>query len=197
MKFALSKYLVGLASAVVLFSMAGCSGDPKKPAYDFFHHMNDTPAVKAQRVDSFGVAGRVAPEDTIHQESAPYRYANDAEGAARNLKNPLPRTKAVLVQGQKLYNNTCVVCHGKIGDGNGSVVPKFPMPPTLHSEKVRGWSDGAIFHVATVGQNVMSGYASQLNAEERWAVVHYVRVLQRAYNPTEQDVREFSKEGGK
>jgi mono/diheme cytochrome c family protein len=82
----------------------------------------------------------------------------------------------------------CVVCHGPKGDGQGYIVPKFPMPPSLYSPKVTNWPDGRIYHVITHGQNLMPSYASQILPEDRWAVIHYVRALERAANPLPQDL---------
>lgn len=189
MKFAYFKFLVGALVCGVM--LVGCGRDHNKRVLEYMPQMSDTPAIKAQRIGPFGVAMRVPPEGTVSQTSHPYHFANDPEAAGRELKNPLPRTKAVLLKGQHLFNTYCIVCHGPRGEGNGFVVPKFPMPPSLQSDKVRGWPDGRIFHVVTMGQNLMPSYASQVNEEERWAIIHYVRVLQRAMNPTEADIKEL------
>jgi mono/diheme cytochrome c family protein len=63
------------------------------------------------------------------------------------------------------------------------------MPPQLFNDKVMKWSDGRIYHVITHGQGLMMSYASQLLPEQRWAIIHYVRALQRAARPTEEDLR--------
>ena len=196
-------FKLGLVLAVMeAMMLSGCSKDHKKPTFDYMPHMNDSFAVKAQHLGPFGEGMRTPPKGTLAVDKpAPYRYVNDAEGAAQ-MKNPVPRTRPMLVRGQHLYNTYCIVCHGVKGEGNGTIVPKFPQPPTLHSEKIRGWSDGQLFHVMTVGQNLMPSYATQLNEEERWAVANYVRVLQRALNPTDADVRDiqsgaFKKKAGK
>lgn len=190
MKFASSKtYIILLVAS---FTVVACGRDPKKPAMDYMPHMNDSFAVKAQHLGPFGEGMRVPPAGTVAQNSPqPYKYASDAEAAGRELRNPVARNKAMLLKGQKYFNTYCMVCHGPKGEGNGTIVPKFPQPPSLHSDKVRNWSDGRIFHVATVGQGLMPSYSGQLTEEERWAVVNYVRVLQRAVNPTEADIREL------
>lgn len=162
--------------------------------------MVDGPSVKAQREDCRmnmdaknpdcvrGV--RVPPQGTIPANFEPYAYAKDeGELAGRMLHNPLRPTKAVLERGQKLFDTYCAVCHGTKGDGAGFIVPKFPQPPPLFSDKVTQWPDGRIFHVMTRGQNLMPSYASQMTADERWAVVHYVRVLQRAAHPKDADLK--------
>lgn len=191
MKSATSR--TGLVLAVLAAAaLSGCSRDPKKPTWEYMPHMNDSFAVKAQHLGPFGEGMRTPPKGTLAvNEPAPYRYVNDPEGAAQ-LKNPIPRTKPMLVRGQNLYNTYCMVCHGTRGEGNGTIVPKFPQPPSLHSDKVRNWSDGRLFHVMTVGQNLMPSYSTQINEEERWAIANYVRVLQRALNPTDADIREIS-----
>ena len=61
-------------------------------------------------------------------------------------------------------------------------------PPSLHALKTRNWSDGRMYHVITEGQNVMPGYSTQLEPDERWAIVHYVRALQRSFNAKESDL---------
>src|SRR5271156_5124571 len=100
----------------------------------------------------------------------------------------------MLLKGQHLFNTYCIVCHGTRAEGNGFIIPKFPQPPSLHSDKVRNWTDGRIFHVITTGQNLMPSYASQITPDERGAIINYVRVLQRAVNPTDADVKELEKE---
>jgi mono/diheme cytochrome c family protein len=39
-----------------------------------------------------------------------------------------------------------------------------------------------------MGKNAMPSYAGDLSEYERWAVVHYVRVLQRALNAKDEDI---------
>ena len=125
---------------------------------------------------------------TVPRNYTPYRYAQaDSLQAQADLVNPLPRTAAVMARGQRVYGNTCIVCHGPEGDGQGSIVPLYPMPPTLHSAKVRGWPDARIFHVISRGQNLMPSYATQIVPEDRWAVVHFVRALQRSHQPLASD----------
>jgi hypothetical protein len=183
-----------VVAVLTALAMSGCGKNEKKPPFDYVPHMSDSAGIKAQHAGPFGEGMRVPPEGTLSQATEVYHYANDPEGAGKNLTNPLPRSREVLVRGQKYFNTYCIVCHGAKGEGNGLVVPKFPMPPSLQSEKVRNWSDGRIFHVVTAGQNLMSSYATQLSPNDRWAVIHYVRALQRALNPTAADLQELERE---
>jgi hypothetical protein len=64
----------------------------------------------------------------------------------------------------------------------------FPPPVDLCSERVRGFADGEIFGVMTHGVRNMPAYDAQIPVGERWAIVTWVRVLQRSQNAREQDV---------
>jgi mono/diheme cytochrome c family protein len=114
------------------------------------------------------------------------------EEAGKVYKNPLRRTEAVLERGRHVFNSTCIVCHGPHGEGNGLIVPKFPRPPSLMSEKIRNYPDGNIYYIITRGQNLMSSYAGQIQQADRWAVIHYLRALQRSKFPTAQDLKTVS-----
>ena len=169
----------------------GCS-TKTKPTLEYMPDMAYGPRIGAQREDPLNPgepAMRSPVPGTVPRDYTPYRYAQaDTAQASAELSNPLPRTADVLGRGERVYMTYCVVCHGPKGDGQGYIVPKFPMPPSLYSDKVRNWPDGRIFHVITRGQNLMPSYASQILPEDRWAVIHYVRAIQRAAHPNAQDL---------
>ncbi len=136
--------------------------------------------------DGFGmrkpVAGTVARGDQV------YPYHDSPEEAALFLKNPLLPSKENLELGKEKFDTFCSPCHGYYGEGDSRLRGQFPNPPSLHSEKVRNWSDGRIYHVIEVGQNVMPSYAYQMTNEEKWAAILYVRALQRSLNARESDL---------
>lgn len=174
-----------IAAVVLSVGLAGC-GKHSQPNFVYMPDMSYSPALKAQEVG----AVRYPPAGTIPRDYQPYPYAaNTAEEVGKKLRNPLKRTSQVLARGQTMYNTHCIVCHGAAGEGDGTIVPKFPRPPSLHSEKVTAWQDGSIFHVVTVGQNLMPSYKAQVDAADRWAIIHYIRALQRSKNPTAEDLR--------
>lgn len=137
--------------------------------------------------DGFGM--RKPVDGTIARGHIPYLFQGQPDAAEANLTNPLPVTKHFIELGQKKYDTFCSPCHGYYGEGDSRLQGQFPNPPSLHSEKVRNWKDGRLFHVITDGQNVMPSYASQMTPEERWATVHYIRVLERALNAKESDLK--------
>jgi len=165
------------------------------PYLEWFNDMAVQPKGKAQGVYGlYGKGGSVVQrppvEGTMPMEGyTPYRIDDEdpekaAQRAGEELVNPLKRTREVLTLGQKRYETFCIVCHGPQAEGYGTVVGKdlHPAPPSLHTDAARKFPDGRIFHILTKGQNngMMPQQADVLDPEERWAVVHYVRVLQRA-----------------
>ena len=112
-----------------------------------------------------------------------YKDTDDFE-AAKGNKNPLAgeMTEEVLMVGQKYYNTQCMVCHGMKGEGSAhSTVSELMAlkPPPMTSDKIKGWTDGQIYHVITMGQGVMGPYATHVPAKSRWQVVNYIRHLQK------------------
>ncbi len=167
-----------------LLLISGCGRQKSKPMLEYMPDMAHSPAVKAQERPMFLPAAGTVPRGW---ESYPYRV-EDSLKAAAELVNSLPPSLDVLEAGRKSYNTFCIVCHGAKGDGHGYIVPKFPQPPSLLTDRVRNWPDGRIFHVISRGQQTMPSYAFQLDPAQRWAVVNYVRVLERAARPTVQDL---------
>ncbi len=188
------KKLLFIATASVLLP----SCDKTSPEMDFMPDMYESTSYKAQKEDANskdGAAARVPPEGTVPRGFQPYHYGvNETDRAGKELRNPLLSTHANMGRGQKIFNIYCIVCHGLKGTGEGFVVPPFPRPPSLLTEKIRNWPDGSIFHVITRGQNIMPSYAVQIQPDDRWAVILYVRALQRAGNATAEDMKELEKQ---
>ena len=172
----------------LVFALFGCV-EKKTTTWEYMPNMVNSPAVKAQEEPM-----RVPPKGTLSIGFGSYPLEEDQRMLAGQMfNNPLPRTKPVLLRGKFVYDNTCLTCHGKTGKGDGPVVPKFPRPPSLVSDKVIQWKDGEIFHVITKGQNLMSSHATQVQVNDRWATAHYIRALQRASKPQQGDVEAYRK----
>ncbi len=136
-----------------------------------------------------GVGMRPPVEGTVARNFLPYAFAGKPDEAGKYFRNPLLPTEDVLNRGKERYLTFCSPCHGNFGRGNSRLQGQFPNPPALHSDRARDWPDGNLYHVITEGQNVMPGYAPQISRDDRWAIVHHVRVLQRAHNAKEADLR--------
>ncbi|PKL81909.1 MAG: hypothetical protein CVV24_12845 [Ignavibacteriae bacterium HGW-Ignavibacteriae-3] len=137
--------------------------------------------------DGFGMRQPVA--GTVARGYMPYEFKGQPDLAGEKLVNPVPISKESLKIGQQKYDTFCSPCHGYHAEGDSRLRGQYPNPPTLHSDKVRKWSDGRIFAVLTDGQNIMPSYSTQLTVDEKWAVINYVRALQRALNAKESDLQ--------
>ena len=183
-----------LLGFVAIAGLSGCS-NAEKPSMQYMPHMATTPNLKSQRGyegNGNGASVMVPPEGTLPRGFTRYTYETPEE-ADRALRNPLKMTRYNVEHGQKLYGIYCMVCHGERGHGDGPVVNPFPIPKSLQSDNMLRWGDGHLFHVITKGQGVMPAYATQIAAKDRWAIVLYVRALQRADHPTAEDLKEFRK----
>jgi mono/diheme cytochrome c family protein len=157
------------------------------PPFDWMSNQNKfKPQAATDQYDDTRMM-RSAPEGTVARGFIPYPYKGKPDSAGKFLVNPLQPTDEVLALGKAKFLTYCSPCHGNFAKGDSRLRGQFPNPPTLHSDKVRNWPDGNIFHVITEGQNLMPPYASQVSRDERWAIVHYVRALQRAFNAKESD----------
>ena len=102
---------------------------------------------------------------------------------------PFPVDAAVMARGQERYNIYCSPCHGRTGQGDGMIVRRgFRRPPTYHQDRLREAPAGHIFDVITNGFGAMPDYAAQIRAEDRWAIVAYVRALQLSEHASIADV---------
>lgn len=102
---------------------------------------------------------------------------------------PMPVTRALLLRGQERYNINCAPCHDRAGYGQGMIVRRgFPMPPSLHSDRLKAVPESDFYRVITHGYGVMYSYASRVAPADRWAIAAYIRALQLSEHASLSDV---------
>lgn len=102
----------------------------------------------------------------------------------------------LMKRGQQRFNIYCSTCHGLEGYGDGLVSrraaqleqPTWVKPLSLHDEPVQQQPVGKLFRTITHGIRKMPGYGSQVSPADRWAIVLYIKALQRAKNASASDV---------
>lgn len=169
-----------------LSCFSSCNVDKSQPNIELIQDMMDSPAILPQEYDAqspLHSGMRVPPEGTQPLGFVPYRYSTDLVGAKGN-KNPLEGKldEETLKVGIKYFTIHCAICHGSNGEGGekSSISERMALkPPTLTSDKIKGWTDGQIYHVITMGQGMMGPYASHIPEKYRWQVVNYIRYLQQ------------------
>jgi mono/diheme cytochrome c family protein len=93
---------------------------------------------------------------------------------------PHPVDDALLERGRQRYTIYCQPCHDARGDGMGILFQRGNVPTaSFHQEKIQKYADGQIFDVITNGVGLMAGYRWPIPPADRWAIVAYVRELQR------------------
>lgn len=114
---------------------------------------------------------------------------NEQRAKAKDmLSNPYRRTDEIMAKGKEKYDIYCAVCHGKEGEGDGSIVvrkdgtdgPFVSIPPNFKTSaenngRLHGLTDGEMFYSITYGKNMMGGYYSQVSPEDRWKIIHYIK----------------------
>jgi mono/diheme cytochrome c family protein len=102
---------------------------------------------------------------------------------------PFEITPAVMARGQERFNIFCSACHGLTGQGDGMIVRRgYRRPTSFHDERLRQVPPGYVYDVITHGFGAMPDYATQIPVEDRWAIVAYLKALQRSQRATMTDV---------
>jgi mono/diheme cytochrome c family protein len=196
-------YLIFGLLVIMVVSLAGFRGSKStRPPFEIFDDMDRQPKVKAQSASAFfadGRADRPVPANTVARG---HLDADDALHQGRNadgsfiagFPDALTVDQTLLHRGQNRYTIYCAPCHGALGDGNG-ITKSYGMgaTATLLDERIRTMPSGEIYNTIAHGKNTMLAYGDKLGAEDRWAVLAYVRALQRASHASTADVPESAK----
>lgn len=98
---------------------------------------------------------------------------------------PFPIDDKVLARGKERYDIFCSVCHGLTGYGDGMIVRRgFRRAASFHDDRLRQAPVGHFFDVTTNGWGTMPSYAAQIPAQDRWAIIAYIRALQYSQQNT-------------
>jgi mono/diheme cytochrome c family protein len=102
---------------------------------------------------------------------------------------PLEVTSELMERGQQRFNITCAMCHGAAAAGNG-ITKQYGLATvvSLQDERIRKMSDGEIFNTITNGKNTMMAYGPNIIVPDRWAIIAYLRALQRSQTGVIADV---------
>jgi mono/diheme cytochrome c family protein len=182
------------------------------PRPHLFKDMDSQPKYKAQtdsplfpdgRSNRPAVAGTVAL-GRLDDDQHLHRGTVGGEEAT-TFPQTVPLTMETMNRGQARFNIYCAPCHGLAGDGDGPVARRAQQlaakgqaldwtPPTqLRAAPLLGQAEGKIFHSITNGVRKMPAYGSQISPEDRWAIIMYVRALQRSQTAGLEDIPEIER----
>lgn len=184
---------------VILLTSCGDSASDGKPftshpGYEYMPNMYRSPSYETYSENplfSNNSTARKPVVGTIARGHMPFEYDNNLEDylrAGKKLINPLQKTEKNIEEGEALYGMFCAHCHGKNGDGKGSVThPVYGAIPAYNDNvqirrtgsTMSELKDGNIYHAITYGLNAMGPHASQISPEERWKIIMFVNNLQK------------------
>ena len=182
-----------LAGGLGLMLLAGCEKSMRnmydQPKYQPFVASHLWPDGRSERplepgVVAYGAGTLAASSSGRRGDLALPNWAAGATG------REAPRvTIEALERGRQRYDVYCAPCHSVSGDGDGMVVRRgFPAPASLDSASLRAESDAHLFDVITNGHGVMYAFADRIEPPDRWAIVGYLRALQRSQHAAIADV---------
>jgi mono/diheme cytochrome c family protein len=163
---------------------ASCDRKRNDKGYEYFPDMAHSLAYETYQpnpVTESGTTMILPAPNTVPLEMIPYTYsasADDRELAAKQLVNPFELTEEGLVRGKEQYNIFCANCHGETGNGEGFLFTsgKYKArPASLISEKMLSSNEADIYHVITVGYQLMGPHGPMIKPDDRWMISMYVK----------------------
>jgi len=151
-----------------------------------------TPFFADRRSSRPHVPGTIA-QGELEADDALYRGKSGDQFVTRI---PLPVTMALMRRGQERFDIYCATCHGYAGLGDGMTAKRadalqegtWTPPTSLHTDPVRQQPVGQIFNTITYGIRKMPPYSPLIPVQDRWAIILYVRALERSQNARAEDV---------
>jgi len=137
-----------------------------------------------------GAASQPLVEGTIargHLDDDELLYTGKVNGQVADMF-PFEITAADLDRGQQRFNIYCSPCHGRTGEGNGMVVQRGFRQAANLPQRAPALPAGQIFDTITNGFGAMLDYKAQIQPEDRWRIVAYLRALQLSHHATTADV---------
>jgi mono/diheme cytochrome c family protein len=189
-----------LAIVAALTFLSGCSSVQRNPPVEVWDDMKRQGKFKPQMENSIFPDRRDSrrPPDGVVARGhldADVVYYTGMVGDLYVGKNPAfdqPSVDlaALLEKGQSRFNTYCSPCHDRQGSGVGIVPMHAPtwQPANLMEDRIVQFADGEIFTVVSNGRRTMPAYKFQISVEDRWAIIAYLRVLQRAWHASPNDV---------
>jgi mono/diheme cytochrome c family protein len=205
-----SLVVLGAAAIVPFAWIAKARATPSRnPRIHVVRDMDFQPKFKAQTQNSFypdQQAARVPVRGTIaigelRTDDHLFRGRRGTQWATA-LPAQIPPTEETMRRGQQRFDIYCAPCHGLTGDGDGMVAQRATalgqgtwVPPTdVRQDTIRQQPAGQLFNTITHGIRTMPGYGPLLSPRDRWAIVMYLRALQRSQYASIEDVAETGRQ---
>jgi len=182
-----NRRVLGLALTSVL-ALSGCARGctSSRPPIHLNPSMDDQPKVRPQTASTFFYDGAsmrppvpgTVPIGGLKEDAAFFTGKGPDDQFIATI--PVTVDEALVERGRQRYVIYCQPCHDARGDGRGILFQRGNVPTaTFHQDRILKYTDGQIFDVITNGFGLMAGYRWPIPPADRWAIVAYVRELQR------------------
>lgn len=185
---------------LALIARARVSNSPL-PRVHLVPDMDDQPKHKAQSANPMFADTRASRPPVAGTQARGELRADEALATGRAAGEwvsafPLPLTEGLVLRGQERYGIYCAPCHGLSGYGDGPVSVRadrlqegtWTPASSFHTELVQGRPVGHLYNSIVNGIRNMPAYGAQIPVEDRWAIVAFVRALQRSQHARPEDV---------
>ncbi len=189
---------------LVLVARARVTTTPN-PRIHLIQDMDNQPKFKPQQANPMfadtramrpPVTGTVARGTLVGDPRVDTGLADPANPESWIEVMPVEVTPELMERGRERYEVFCSPCHGLGGVGNGAVSVRaealqegtWTPPSSFHTELVRSRPVGHLYNTITHGIRNMPAYGTMIDRSDRWAIVAYVRALQRSQYATVEDV---------
>lgn len=194
-----------ILALAAMAALGGCRGEPSKlPPVHLNPNMDTQDKYKAYGASHLFQDGRTMrepPANTVQYGLAKasdelYRGQDEFGRFVDKFPAELRLDMKLMKRGQERFNIFCSPCHDASGGGKGMVAqrPGLVPPPTfidgtdVNGRRIINMPVGEIFNTITNGKNTMPAYRSQIPTEDRWAIIAYLRALQRGQNARKSDI---------
>jgi mono/diheme cytochrome c family protein len=182
----------------------------RTPRIHIIQDMDSQPKYKAQRenpVFSDGRSTRIPDPETVAvgelREDDHFYRGKDGGAWARTFPPAFRADAAAMDRGQQRFGIYCTPCHGFGGEGNGMVSKRAEelgqgtwTPPTnLTDARIRNMPVGELFNTISNGIRNMPAYGPQIPTSDRWAIILYLRALERSRAATLADLEPSERTG--
>ncbi len=187
-----------------------------EPRIHFIQDMDNQPRFEAQHASVLFADGRAMRPPVEHTVARGQLWEDEhlQQGIvsgrwATTFPLSLTVTIEMIERGRQRFNIYCTPCHGFAGYGDGIVNKRalelvnlglngttWVEPKSLHEEAIREQPLGQLFNSITNGVRNMPPYGPQIPVADRWAIVAYVKALQRSQSPDQRDMRGLTQASG-
>ncbi len=155
-----------------------------------------SPLFPDERTSRMPVAGRVARGE-LRDDDLFFRGLDNGEWSTR-FPPQVEMSDDTLERGQQKFATYCTPCHGEAAEGDGMIHQRalavnaaatgWVQPSKLTDAGFVRQPHGQIFNTITHGIRTMPAYGAQIEPADRWAIVLYLRAIQRSRGASIDDV---------